>query len=70
MQKKPVGGYQWCTEVSLGQSLATTWDSGLNYIVEVNLAYPAAYHKNHNDPPSALERKKNPAERRSDYATS
>ena len=32
MQKEmPVGGYQWCTEVSLAQFLATPSDSGFGY---------------------------------------
>ena len=71
MQKEmPVGGYQWCTEVSLAQILATPSDSNFGYFVEVDLAYPPAIHDIHNDLPLAPENMKIATEWRSDYATS
>ena len=71
MQKEmPVGGYQWCTEISLAQILATPSDSSFGYFVEVDLAYPPAIHDIHNDLPLAPEKIQIPTEWRSDYANS
>ena len=71
MQKEMlVGGYQWCTEVSLAQILATPSDSDFGYFDEVDLAYPPAIHDIHNDLPLAPEKIKIPTEWRSDYANS
>ena len=69
-KEMPVGGYQWCTEVSLAQILATLSDSDFGYFVEVDLAYPPAIHDIHKDLPLAPEKIKNPTEWRSDYANS
>ena len=71
MQKEmPVGGYQWCTDISLALILAITSDSSLGYFVEVDLAYPPAIHDIHNDLPLAPGKIKIPTEWRSDYANS
>ena len=69
MQKEmPVGGYQWCTDVSLAQILATPSLSGFGYFVEVDLAYLPAIHDIHDDLPLAPEKMKIATEWRSDYA--
>ena len=71
LQKEmPVRGYQWCTDVSLAQILATPSDSGFGYFVEVDLAYPPAIYDIHNDFPLAPEKIKMPTEWRSDNANS
>ena len=66
----PVGGYKWCTEITLSEILSTPADSAFGYFVEVDLAYPAEIHDVHNDLPLAPEKIKIPTEWRSDYANS
>ena len=66
----PVGGCQWCTDVSLAQILATPSDFGFGFFVEVDLAYPPAIHDIHDDLTLAPEKIKIPTEWRSDYANS
>ena len=71
MQKEmPVGGYEWCTEVSLSEILATPADSPSGFFVEVDVEYPPAIHDVHNDLPLAPEKFKIPINWRSDYANS
>ena len=71
MQKEmPVGGYKWCTEITLSEILSTPADSAFGYFVEVDLAYAAEVHDVHNDLPLAPEKIKIPTEWRSDYAKS
>ena len=69
MQKEmPVGGYKWCTEITLSEILSTPADSAFGCFVEVDLAYPAEVHDVHDDMPLAPEESKIPTEWRSDYA--
>ena len=69
-KEKLVGGYQWCTEVSLAQILVTPSDFGFGYSVEVDLAYLPAIHDIHNDLPLAPKKSRIPTEWKSDYANS
>ena len=55
----PVGGYKWCTEITLSEVLSTSADSAFGYFLEVDLAYPAEVHDVHNDLPLAPEKIKN-----------
>ena len=69
MQKQmPVGGFEWCTDVSLSGILTTPADSPFGFFVEVDLEYPPAIHDVHNDLPLAPEKLKLPINWRSDYA--
>ena len=66
----PLGGYQWCPEITLNEILSTLNDSPVVYFVEVDLVYPHRIHDSHNDLPLAPERMKIPKEWKSDYAKS
>ena len=66
----PLGGYQWCPEITLNEILSTPNDSPVGYFVEVDLVYPPGIHDSHNDLPLAPEKLKIPKEWKSDYAKS
>ena len=36
----PLGGYQWCLDITLNEILSTPKDSPVGYFVEVDLVYP------------------------------
>ena len=69
-KQMPVGGYEWCTDVSLSEILTTPADSPVGVFVEVDLEYPPAIHDVHNDLSLAPEKLKIPINWRSDYANS
>ena len=52
-KEMPVGGYEWCTDVSLSEKLTTPGDSSVGLFVELDLQYPPAIHDVHNNLPLA-----------------
>ena len=70
LMEMPLGGYQWCPEITLNEILSTPNDSPVGYFVEVDLVYPPGIHDSHNDLPLAPEKLKIPKEWKSDYAKS
>ena len=43
-KKRPVGGYEWCTEVTVSDFFATHADSAFGYSDAVDFAHPAEVH--------------------------
>ena len=55
-QTLPVDSYEWNETITSREILATSNDSVVGFIVEVDIAYPSSLHDSHNDLPMAPEK--------------